>query len=81
MVAQLLGLFNETAVDVGSPEINLEERRTSLQTEIDRQIALWVSLARIEMLSTFGKTEEMHAEMNRYLLVSNGNSCPAGMTV
>jgi hypothetical protein len=67
MVAKLSSWFNETAVDVGSSEINLEELRTSLQTKIDRQIALWVSLARIEMLSAFGKREEMHAEMNQYL--------------
>jgi hypothetical protein len=69
MVTDLSTWFNELAVEVGVAEINLEELRTSLQSEIDQRIAIWASLARIEMLSLFGKTEEMHSAMDRYFLL------------
>ena len=34
-----------------------------------RRISIWVNLARLEMLSTFGKTVEMHAAMNQFSLL------------
>jgi hypothetical protein len=61
MATDLSTWFNELAVEVGDAEINLEELRNSLQSETDRRISTWVSLARMEMLSLFGKTEELHA--------------------
>jgi hypothetical protein len=53
----------------GAAEINLEELRNSLQSEADRRISVWVNLARVEMLSLFGKTEEMHAAMDQFYLL------------
>ena len=65
MATDLSTWFNELAVEVGADEINLEELRNSLQSETDRTISTWVILARVEMLSLFGKTEELHAAMKR----------------
>ena len=61
--------FNKLAVEVGVAEINLAELRSSLQSEIDREIAILVSRARQEMLSTFGKTDAMHAAMEKFFLL------------
>jgi hypothetical protein len=58
MASDLSTWFNELAVEVGAAEINLEELRNSLQSETGRRIPTWVSLARVEMLSLFGTTEE-----------------------
>jgi hypothetical protein len=63
MATDLSTWFNSLAVEVGAAEINLEELRNSLQSETNRKISIWVNLARLEMLSTFGKTDEMHAAM------------------
>jgi hypothetical protein len=75
MATDLSTWFNELAVEVGAAEINLEELRNSLQSETDRRIWTWVSLARMEMLSLFGKTEEMHAAMDQYFLLFK-SKCP-----
>jgi len=69
MATDLSTCFKELAVEVRFAEINLEELRTSLQSEVDQRIAIWASLARIEMLSAFGRTEEMHAAMDQAFLL------------
>jgi hypothetical protein len=69
MATDLSTWFNELAVEVGAAEINLEELRTTLQSQSDRTIAMWVNLARVQMLSTFGTTEEMHAAMDQFYLL------------
>jgi hypothetical protein len=69
MATNLSTWFSELAVEVGVAEIDLEELRNSLQSETDRKISVWVNLARLEMLSTFGKTDEMHAAMNQFSLL------------
>ena len=69
MATDLSTWFNELAVEVGADEINLEELRNSLQSETDRRISTWVNLARVEMLSLFGKTEELHAAMAQGFLL------------
>lgn len=74
MATDLSTWFNELAVEVGAAEMDLEELRTSLQSETDRRIAIWVSLARVEMLGTFGKTEEIHAAMDQCYLLFEPNS-------
>lgn len=74
MATNLSTWFNELAVEVGAAEINLEELRNSLQSETDRKISIWVSLARVEMLSTFGKTDEMHAAMAQGFLLFKSKS-------
>ena len=74
MATDLSTWFSELAVEVGAAEMDLEELRTSLQSETDRRIALWVSLARVEMLDTFGKTEEIHAAMDQFVLLFEANS-------
>ena len=74
MATDLSTWFNELAVEVGAAEINLEELRNSLQSETDRRISTWVSLARMEMLSFFGKTEELHAAMAQGFLLFKSKS-------
>jgi hypothetical protein len=61
--------FNRLARSAGTAEINLGELRKSLQPETDRQISIWVSLARLETLSSFGNLEDMHAAMDRLFLL------------
>jgi hypothetical protein len=50
-------------------EINMEELQNSLRSETDRQISIWVHLARTAALSTFGAEKEMHAAMEQGLLL------------
>ena len=57
--------FNFMARSEGTAEIDLAELRESLQPEIDRQISIWVNLARLEMLSAFGNIADVHAAMHR----------------
>ena len=76
MATDLSTWFNELAVEVGAAEINLEELRTSLQSEIDRRSAIWAGLARMEMFSLFGKTKEMHAAMDQLSLLLEPKSDP-----
>jgi hypothetical protein len=54
MVTDLTTWFNEAAVKVASAQIDLEKVRDNLQSEIDRQISIWVHLARTAALSLFG---------------------------
>ena len=76
MATDLSTWSNELAVEVGAAEINLEELRTSLQSEIDRRSAIWAGLARMEMFSLFGKTKEMHAAMDQLSLLFEPKSDP-----
>jgi hypothetical protein len=57
--------FNPLADALGIAGISLEELRSSLQSETVRRVSIWVNLARMQMLSTFGTPEEMHAAMDR----------------
>jgi hypothetical protein len=81
MATDLSTWFNELAVEVGAAEINLEELRNSLQSETDRTISTWVILARVEMLSLFGKTEELHAAMAEGFLLFKSKSDEAPKSV
>jgi hypothetical protein len=74
MATDLSTWFNELAVEVGAAEINLEELRNSLQSETDQRISTWVILARVETLSLFGKTEELHAAMAQGFLLFKSKS-------
>jgi hypothetical protein len=67
MAEKLCKHFNPLAEALDVAEINLDQFRSSLQSEIDRRIAIWVNLGRAEMLSLFGKTEEMHAALDQGL--------------
>jgi hypothetical protein len=75
MATDLSTRFNELAVEVGAAEIDLEEVRKSLRSETNRQISIWVHLARTEALSIFGTEEEMHAAMDQYFLLFK-SKCP-----
>jgi hypothetical protein len=57
MAQELSEHFNFLARAVDADEINLEELRNSLQSETDRQIAIWVHLAYTKALNLFA-TEE-----------------------
>ena len=56
--------FNFMARSEGTTEIDLAELRESLQPEIDRQISIWFSLARLETVSAFGNLADVHATRN-----------------
>ena len=74
MVTDLSTWFNKLAAEVGAAEMNLEELRSGLQSEIDRRIAAWVSVGRMTMLSLFGTIEEVHAEMKQCFLLCEPES-------
>jgi hypothetical protein len=74
LAEEVTEIFNFLARSVGSADIDLEEVRKSLQSESDRMISLWVSLARQVMLSLFGTTGEMHAAMDQVFLLCELNS-------
>jgi hypothetical protein len=74
MVTDLTTWFNEAAVKVASAQIDLEEVRDNLQSEIDRQISTWVHFARTAALSLFGTEKETHAAMERGFLLFKSNS-------
>ena len=58
--------FNFLARSVDTAEINLVELRNSLQSQTDRQICIWVHLARTAALSLFGTEKEMQDAMEQY---------------
>jgi len=66
--------FNFLACSAGTAEIDLGELRENLQPETDRQISIWVTLARLETLSAFGNLDDMHATMDRLFLLCEGKS-------
>ena len=61
--------FNSLARELGIAEINLEDLRSSLQSETDRQVSICINLAHIAALGTFGTEEQMHAAMDQYALL------------
>jgi len=76
MAETLSTLFNIVAGTLNIPKINLDDLRNSLQSETDRMISRWVSLARMQMLSIFGNLEDLHAAMEQFspLLESKSES-------
>ena len=66
--------FNFMARSEGTTEIDLAELRESLQPEIDRQISIWFSLARLETVSAFGNLADVHAAMDRLFLLCERKS-------
>ena len=73
MATQLSTGFNETMVLEGSTEIDMEQLRTKLQSEVVRKAAIWVSQARFEMLKLFGTAEEQMAAIDRHLRLVETN--------
>jgi hypothetical protein len=73
MATQLSTCFNETMVLEGSTEIDMEQLRTKLQSEVVRKTAIWVSLARFEMLKLFGTIEEQTAAIDRHFRLIETN--------
>ncbi len=81
MITDLTTWFNEAAVKVASAQIDLEEVRDNLQSEIDRQISIWVHLARTVALSLFGTEKEIHAAMEQSYRLFKPNCCEASDNV
>jgi hypothetical protein len=73
MAQELSDHFNFLARAVGAAELNLQELRDNLQSIIDRQISIWVHLARAQSLSLFGTEMEVHAALEQSLLVAKSN--------
>ena len=73
MAQELSEHFNFLARAVDADEINLEELRNSLQSQTDRQICIWVHLARTAALSLFGTEKEIHDAMEQSLLLFKSN--------
>jgi hypothetical protein len=69
MAQELSDHFNLLTRAVGDAELNLESLRDSLQSIIDRQISIWVHLARAQSLSLFGTEKEVHAALEQGLLL------------
>jgi hypothetical protein len=78
MAERLSEYFNPLARSAGAVEINLEEIRESLQSEIDCQISIWIELSRLATLSAFGNVREIHAAMDQVSLLCE--SVPDGST-
>jgi hypothetical protein len=58
MIKRLTEQFNLFVEGEDADEIDLEELRTNLRPAADRKISSWVKLARLKVLSTFGKEGE-----------------------
>ena len=74
MATYLSTWFNMLAVTVGAAEIDLEELRNSLQSEIDRTVSIWVNQARMGMLGPFGTVQGVHAAMDQVFLLCEPKS-------
>jgi hypothetical protein len=74
LAEELAKHFNVLAGEVDVAEIDMEELRNGLRSETDRRVSVWVSHARMEMLSVFGKAEEIHAAMDQFLLLFESKS-------
>jgi hypothetical protein len=70
MVADLATGFNLIAVEVGVPEIDLDQVRKTLQPETERTVSIWLNLAKITMLDLFGTTGETETEIERVRIFS-----------
>jgi hypothetical protein len=66
--------FNFMARSEGTAEIDLGGLRESLRPEIDRQVSIWVNLARLETVSAFGSPVDVHAAMDRLFLLCERQS-------
>jgi hypothetical protein len=73
MAQELSEHFNFLARAVDADEINLEELRNSLQSQTDRQVSIWVHLARVQALDLFGTKKETHAAMEQSFLLFKSN--------
>ena len=67
VMKMLSDCFNEGATDFGEDGIEWEQTRTSVQREVDQQVANWVNLARTEMLLAFGKPDAWREPAHRLL--------------
>jgi hypothetical protein len=65
MAETLCKLFNPLAARLNIPKLNLDELRNGLQSEADRRVNIWGTLARLEMLSFFGKADEQQTVMDQ----------------
>jgi hypothetical protein len=74
MATDLSTWFNMLAVAVGAAEIDLEEPRNSLQSEIVRTVSIWVNQARVGMLGLFGTVQEVQAAMDQVFLLCEPKS-------
>jgi hypothetical protein len=59
--------FKQGAADFGGEEIEWEKIRTSIQPEVDQQVATWVNLARMSTLLAFGKPDAWREPAHRLL--------------
>ena len=74
MTERATEIFNCLACSASSAGIELEDLRKSLQSETDRQISIWISLARALTLGAFGNAQEFHTEMDRCFLLCEPQS-------
>jgi hypothetical protein len=61
-----LTCFNAMARLVGASEINLENVRSGLQSNIGEEVSVWVNSARIQMLSSFGEKKEFRNALEAF---------------
>jgi hypothetical protein len=64
MVEELCKNLNPLAKALDVAEINLEELRSRLQSQIERQVSIWASMGRVTMLDLFGTIKEMHVALD-----------------
>lgn len=74
MIKRLSEQFNLFVEGEDANEIDLEELRTNLRPASDRKISSWVKLARLRVLSTFGKEGEMNAAVRQFYGSSESES-------
>ena len=71
MAEELSEHFNLLARAVEAAEINLEELRNSLQWETDRQIPIWVHVARKQRLVHSAPRKKCTPQLNKVSFFSN----------
>jgi hypothetical protein len=69
MATDMSTWFNLLAVELGAAEIDLEDLRDSLQSEVERTVTIWVHQARLEMLTLFGEMEETRSALDQHFLL------------
>jgi hypothetical protein len=69
MAERLTDHFNFLAHEVSAAEINLKELRNRLQSETDRQVSIWINLARVASLGAFGS--DAHTSPCLFLIREN----------
>jgi hypothetical protein len=65
--ARLSAAFNCLGGRAAGVEINLEEFREGLRSQIDEEVASWFNLVRLEMLSEFGQEAMMRTVLEQIL--------------